>query len=83
MSLRHGPLEVEIDADSEDDYQSELLEFIEEYEEWLEGLEVDKSAGELDEHEETESEKQASIDWFSAGETADVPNQDSSEAATD
>jgi len=85
VSLRHGPLEVEIDADSEDDYQSELLdllEFLEEYEERF--TDLDPQSGELEsevddgngvKNGDDDHDGQASMDVFTGGNDASEEEQ--------
>lgn len=79
LSLRHGPLKIEIDADREEDYQQELgeiLEFIQEYEDRLEELQIDTSAEDVDGDAQRPSDGQVSMDQFA--ESADSSNQNSS-----
>ncbi|NLV08192.1 hypothetical protein GOC83_18885 [Haloarcula rubripromontorii] len=81
VTLRHGPLEVDIDADSDDEYQSELLnllEFLEEYEERFSDLEPEPDESETDESGESE-EGQASMDAFTGGEVLSEQDQVSNE----
>ncbi|MCJ0621387.1 hypothetical protein JZX76_18350 [Haloarcula hispanica] len=81
VTLRHGPLEVDIDAGSDDDYQSELLdllEFLEEYEERFSDLEPEPDESETNESGESE-EGQASMDAFTGGEVLSEQDQVSNE----
>ncbi|MFU1783843.1 hypothetical protein ACM16X_20980 [Haloarcula japonica] len=80
VTLRHGPLEVDIDADSEDDYQSELLdllEFLEEYEERFSDLEPDSGGSESQEAGES-LDDQASMDAFTGDDNNREQEQSSS-----
>lgn len=81
VSLQHGPLAVEIEAEGDDDYQRELielLEFIEKHEERLEGLNANGS--EVSSEDEGEGASgQALIDSFATGDTPDEKDEDISE----
>ena len=81
VTLRHGPLEVDIDASSEDDYQSELLdllEFLEEYEERFSDLEPDLDESKSEDDSES-LDGQASMDAFTGGEGTSEKEQGSNE----
>jgi len=82
VSLKYGPLSVEIDANEEDDYQAEILdilEFVGEFDEQMEILNANPHIEESEEDDEMPSKDQVSIDEFD--EPLDEPTQDESEGA--
>jgi len=85
VSLCHGPLEIEINATGEDDYEKELLElleFVEEHEERLEGLNVDASAESSEKDEGEPSTGQVSMEQFSGDTQSGGSNKKSPEEST-